>query len=241
MEPNFSGKTILIAGGTGALGSAVSLAFLDHAANVIVTYLQQEEFASLERDAQMLARPGILTGLAVDATQPAATVALVDQVLSRFSSLDALVNCIGGYAGGTKAWQLDEDTWDRMLDLNLRSNSSLIRAVVPAMLRQRAGSIVLVNAKAALDHGAGAAAYSASKAAALAMAGSLAADLKGTGVRVNSILPSIIDTPANRESMPKADFDKWPKPEDLASVILFLSSDAARVIHGAAIPVYGNA
>ena len=240
MEPTFSGKTVLIAGGTGALGRVVALTFLDHGANVIVTHHNQpEELASLERDAQ--GRPGALTGLPVDATDPAATQSLVDQVLSRFSSLDALVNCIGGYAGGTKAWQLDEDTWDRMLDLNLRSSSSLIRAVVPAMLRQRAGSIVLVNAKAALDHGAGAAAYSASKAAALAMAGSLAADLKGTGVRVNSILPSIIDTPANRESMPKADFDKWPKPEDLASVILFLSSDAARVIHGAAIPVYGNA
>ena len=97
-----------------------------------------------------------------------------------------------------------------------------------------------VASRAAVDHAAGAAAYAASKAAAVAMIDSLAADLKGTGVRANSVLPSIIDTEANRKAMPKADFAKWPKPEDIARVILFLCSDDARVIHGAAIPVYGD-
>ena len=96
-------------------------------------------------------------------------------------------------------------------------------------------------AKAALDHGAGAAAYAASKAAAVALMDSLAADARGTGVRVNSILPNIIDTPANRLAMPDADFLTWPKPEDIAKVVLFLSSDVAKAIHGAAVPVYGNA
>jgi NAD(P)-dependent dehydrogenase (short-subunit alcohol dehydrogenase family) len=99
---------------------------------------------------------------------------------------------------------------------------------------------VNVAAKAALDHGGGAAAYAASKAAAVAMMDSLAADVKGTGVRVNSILPSIIDTEANRNAMPGADFAKWPKPEDIAKVILFLCSEEARVVHGAAVPVYGD-
>jgi NAD(P)-dependent dehydrogenase (short-subunit alcohol dehydrogenase family) len=108
------------------------------------------------------------------------------------------------------------------------------------MLTQGHGSLVNVAAKAALDRGAGAGAYAASKAAAVALMDSLAGDAKGTGVRVNSILPSIIDTAANREAMPKADFASWPKPEDIARVILFLSSDLARTIHGAAIPVYGN-
>jgi NAD(P)-dependent dehydrogenase (short-subunit alcohol dehydrogenase family) len=108
------------------------------------------------------------------------------------------------------------------------------------MLEQKKGAIVNVAAKAALDHEAGLAAYAASKAAALAMIDSLAADLKGTGVRVNSILPSIIDTEANRKAMPDADFATWPKPEDIARVVLFLCSDDAKVIHGAAIPVYGN-
>jgi len=108
------------------------------------------------------------------------------------------------------------------------------------MLKQRYGSIVNVAAKAAVDHGAGAAAYAASKAAAVALIDSLAADTKGTGIRVNSILPSIIDTPINRQAMPGADFASWPKPQDIAQVILFLCSDAAKTIHGAAIPVYGN-
>jgi NAD(P)-dependent dehydrogenase (short-subunit alcohol dehydrogenase family) len=129
--------------------------------------------------------------------------------------------------------------FEQMLALNLRSGFILSRAVVPAMLKQGHGSIVNVAAKAALDHAAGAAAYAASKAAAVAMMDSLAADLKGTGVRVNSILPSIIDTEANRKAMPKSDFAKWPKPEDIARVILFLCGDDAKVVHGAALPVYG--
>jgi NAD(P)-dependent dehydrogenase (short-subunit alcohol dehydrogenase family) len=127
-----------------------------------------------------------------------------------------------------------------MLSLNLRSGYALARAVVPAMLKQKSGSIVNVAAKAAFDHGAGASAYAASKAATVAMMDSLAADVKGTGVRVNSILPSIIDTAVNRQAMPDANFAVWPKPEEIAQVILFLCSDHATVVHGAAIPVYGN-
>ena len=108
------------------------------------------------------------------------------------------------------------------------------------MLKAGRGSIVNVAAKAAFDHGAGASAYAASKAAAVALMDSLAADVKGTGVRVNSILPSIIDTTVNRQAMPNADFTTWPKPQDIAQVILFLCSDAAKTVHGAAVPVYGN-
>jgi NAD(P)-dependent dehydrogenase (short-subunit alcohol dehydrogenase family) len=127
-----------------------------------------------------------------------------------------------------------------MLDLNLRSGFLLSRAVAKAMVTQGKGAMVNVAAKAAFDPSSGLAAYAASKAAAVAMLESLAADLKGTGVRVNSVLPSIIDTEANRKAMPKADFAKWPKPEEIAKVILFLCSDEAAVIHGASIPVYGN-
>jgi NAD(P)-dependent dehydrogenase (short-subunit alcohol dehydrogenase family) len=149
------------------------------------------------------------------------------------------VNTVGGYAGGIKLWELDSKTFDKMLALNLRAGYVLSRAVVPAMLQQKSGAIVNIAAKAAFDHAAGASAYAASKAAALAMMESLAEDLRGTGVRVNSILPSIIDTEANRKAMPGEDFAKWPKPEDIANVILFLLSDEAKVVHGAAIPVYG--
>jgi len=154
--------------------------------------------------------------------------------------LDVLVNAVGGYAGGTKLWELDTKVFEQMLALNLRSGYALGRAAARAMLKQGSGAIVNVASKAAVDHGAGAAAYAASKAAAVALMDSLAADLKGTGVRVNSVLPSIIDTEANRKAMPKADFAKWPKPEEIARVILFLCSDQAKVIQGTAVPVYGD-
>ena len=165
---------------------------------------------------------------------------MIDSVVTKYGQIDFLVNTIGGYAGGIKLWELDSKTFDKMLALNLRSGYVLTRSVVPTMLKAKRGSIVNIAAKAALDHAAGASAYASSKAAAVALMDSLAEDLRGTGVRVNSILPSIIDTATNRKAMPGADFSKWPKPEEIANVILFLLSDEARVIHGAAIPVYGN-
>lgn len=181
-----------------------------------------------------------LVGHKIDVTDEVAVQQLVDGVVAEYGRLDILVNTVGGYVGGVALWDMDSKVLDQMLALNLRSGYALSRAAVKAMLKQRNGAIVNVAAKAAHDHAAGAFAYAASKAAAVAMMDSLAADLKGTGVRVNSILPSIIDTEANRKSMPGANFSTWPKPEDIARVILFLCSDDAKVIHGASIPVYGN-
>ena len=233
-----SKQVVLVAGGTGGLGRAVSLAFLGDGASVIVTYRTPAEFEALQNSAG--AKRGALEGFRVDVTDEAAVSQLVDGIVARHARLDALVNTVGGYAGGVKLWDLDPKVFDRMLALNLRAGFALSRAAVRVMLKQASGAIVNVASKAAFDHGAGAAAYAASKAAAVAMIDSLAADLKGTGVRANSILPSIIDTEANRKAMPNADFSKWPKPEDIARVILFLCSDAARLIQGAAIPVYGD-
>lgn len=238
MNVSFSGKVALVAGGTGGLGRAVSLAFLAESAKVVVTYRNQDEFATLQKAAGPTA--SMLEGRLVDVTDETAVVQLIADVLSKHGRLDAMVNTVGGYAGGVKLWEIDTKVFDRMLSLNLRAGYALSRAVVPSMLKQKNGAIVNVAAKAALDHGAGAAAYAASKAAAWAMLDSLAADVKGTGVRVNSILPSIIDTEANRKAMPGAEYATWPKPEDIARVILFLCSDDAKVIHGAAIPVYGD-
>jgi NAD(P)-dependent dehydrogenase (short-subunit alcohol dehydrogenase family) len=181
-----------------------------------------------------------LEGHRIDVTDEAAVSDLIARTVARHGSLDVLVNAAGGYTGGAELWQLEANVLDRMLALNLRSGYALSRAAVPVMLKQGRGAIVNVAAKAALDHPGGAAAYAASKAAAVALLDSLAAELRGTGVRVNSILPSIIDTQANRKAMPKADFSKWPKPEEIARVILFLCSDEAKVVHGAAVPVYGE-
>src|SRR5712691_3607690 len=238
MNSRFKGKVALVAGGTGGLGRAVSLAFIEEGATVVVTYRREEELDPLKVTAGPAA--GRLEAFAVDVTDEAAVRQLVEKILGKHRRLDALVNAVGGYAGGMKLWELETKIFDQMLALNLRSGYALSRAVARAMLKQGHGSIVNVASKAALDHAAGAAAYAASKAAAVAMIDSLAADLKGTGVRVNSILPSIIDTPANRRAMPNADFAQWPKPEEIARVILFLCSDDARLIHGAAVPVYGN-
>jgi NAD(P)-dependent dehydrogenase (short-subunit alcohol dehydrogenase family) len=233
-----SRSVVLVAGGTGGLGRSVSRAFLEQDFNVAVTYQRQEEWGALQTAAG--AKKDQLEGFNVDVTNEVAVRGAVTALVEKHGRLDALVNTVGGYAGGLKLWELDPSVFDKMLALNLRSGFVLSRVVVPVMLKQGSGAIVNVAAKAAFDHAAGASAYAASKAAAVAMMDSLAADLKGSGVRVNSILPSIIDTAANRKAMPGSDFAKWPKPEDIARVILFLCSDDAKVVHGAALPVFGD-
>jgi len=233
-----NGKFALVAGGTGGLGKAVTLLFLKAGAKVAVTYVKEDELALLRNEASDYA--GSVTAYSVNVTDDASVQSAVNTLIANHGRIDVLVNTVGGYAGGLKLWETDPKVFSQMLDLNLRSGYLLARNVVPIMLKQKSGAIVNIAAKAAIDHAAGASAYAASKAAAVAMMDCLAEDLKGTGVRVNSVLPSIIDTPANRRAMPEANFAKWPKPEEIARVILFLCSDEARLIHGASIPVYGN-
>jgi NAD(P)-dependent dehydrogenase (short-subunit alcohol dehydrogenase family) len=234
----FSGKVALVSGGTGALGRAVTLALLREGAEVTVTFRSESELSALKVAAG--GESGRLDARRIDITDAAAVGQLVEEIVAAKGRLDVMINAAGGFAGGAKMWDSDPATLERMLALNLQPGFLLARAAAKAMLRQGTGAIVNVAAKAGLDPPAGLAAYAASKAAALAMIGSLAEDLKGTGVRANSVLPSMIDTEANRQAMPNADFAKWPRPEDIANVILFLASDEARVVHGASIPVYGN-
>jgi NAD(P)-dependent dehydrogenase (short-subunit alcohol dehydrogenase family) len=235
MNRRFAEKVAVVAGGTGGLGKAVSLAFLDEGAKVIVSHWVDEEFTALQAAAS--ARGGSVDGQHVDVTDEAEVRKWIGRVVAEYGRVDALVNAIGGYVGGVKLWEIESQVFERMISLNLRAGYVLARLVTPVMLKQSGGVIVNVVAKAAVDHTAGASAYAASKAAALAMTDCLAADLKGTGVRVNSILPSIIDTEANRQAMPNSDFAKWPKSEEIARVILFLCSDEAKVVHGASVAV----
>lgn len=230
MAKKFTGKKVLVTGGTGGLGRAVSLAFLEEGATVKVTYRNQEEFDALKSSAGANAA---LSGQSVNVLDEAALKAFVSQL----GQVDALVNAVGGYSAGAPLWEMDDKALDQMLSLNLKAGYLLARTIVPVMLKQGSGAIVNVAATAAFNHMASASEYVASKAAAVAMIDSLAADLKGTGVRANSILPSIIDTEANRQAMPDADHAKWPKPEEIARVILFLCSEDAKLVHGAAIPV----
>lgn len=235
MSEKYSGQLALVAGGTGGLGRAVSAAFLEQGATVVVTYRRESEFETLRTEAGVHASR--LEGHSVDVTDDAAVRRMISSLLEKHGRLDAMVNTVGGYAAGWNLWEAEPAVFSQMLSLNLYSGYVLARSVVPAMLKQGHGAIVNVASMAAINHAAQSAAYAASKAAAVAMIDSLAADLKGTPIRANSVLPSIIDTEANRKAMPNADFTKWPEPRDIARVILFLCSDEAGLIHGAAIPV----
>jgi NAD(P)-dependent dehydrogenase (short-subunit alcohol dehydrogenase family) len=228
-------RTVIVAGGTGALGAAVSRAFLATGARVVVTYRRQEEFDELAR-----AGGPNLSGANVDSTDETAVAKFVGETELRFGSVDALVIAVGGYAGGKRLWEADPDTYEKMLSLNLRAAYVMARGVLPGMVRQHRGAIVNVASKAGYGRSAGAALYAASKAAVMALFDSLAEEVKTFNINVNSVVPSIMDTPANRKAMPKADFSIWPKTEDVAKVIVFLCSEDARLIQGAAIPVYGQ-
>lgn len=241
---NFGRRVVIVAGGTGALGREVSMAFLETGARVVVTYRQREEYdalAAAARAVESLQGAGpVLSGVATDVADAAAVQQFASNVFNELGRIDVLVNAVGGYAGGKKLWDTDAETYHRMLALNLQSGYALARALLPVMIRQNRGSIVNVASKAGYGRAAGASLYAASKAAALALFDSLAEEVKPYNINVNSIVPSIFDTEANRRAMPGADFSKWPKPLEIARVILFLCSDEARVIHGAAIPVYGR-
>jgi NAD(P)-dependent dehydrogenase (short-subunit alcohol dehydrogenase family) len=235
-QTRFHDEVILITGGTGALGSAVSCAFLREGARVAVTYRDSRQFEQLQHAAGE-GGASRLEGWRVDVTNEGDTQRAVAALEVKLRRIDALVHTVGGYEGGTKLWQTDPTVLDRMLALNVRAAFVACHAVLPVMLRQQRGCIVTVAARAALTQPGGSGAYAASKAAVLALMHSLSQDLKGTGVRANSILPNVIDTAANRKDMPQADFTSWSRPEDIARVIMFLCSPEAQVIDGAAIPV----
>jgi NAD(P)-dependent dehydrogenase (short-subunit alcohol dehydrogenase family) len=236
---NFQGKVALVAGGTGALGREVAMAFLEAGATVVVTYRRAEEFDAFVAAAQTNGAPAP-SGASVDVTDAAAVEAMIASVVAQHGRLDILVNAVGGYAGGKNVWESGPEMFARMMALNLQSGFALARAAVPVMIRQKRGWIVNVASKAGYGHSPGAALYSASKAGALALFDSLADEVKPYSINVNSIVPSIFDSAANRKDMPSANFAMWPKPEEIARVVLFLCSEDARVIHGAAVPVYGR-
>jgi NAD(P)-dependent dehydrogenase (short-subunit alcohol dehydrogenase family) len=176
----------------------------------------------------------------VDLTDEAAVTRALERAAGHFGRLDGLVNTAGGFAGGKKVHEDDLAAWDRMFAINLRTALIACRAVVPHLLKQQGGRIVNVAARAALTGVPGLGAYSASKSAVIRLTESLAGELKEQGITVNCVLPGTIDTPQNRADMPKADFSRWVTPAAIADVILFLLSDAARAVSGAAIPVYGR-
>jgi NAD(P)-dependent dehydrogenase (short-subunit alcohol dehydrogenase family) len=235
---DFSDRVVLVSGASGNLGRAVVQAFHTAGAHLVLPDRAPDRIQKLFPEVSDPAEH-LLVG-SVDASDSDAVGRAVDSALARFGRIDVLANTVGGYRAGTPVHETPLETWDFMLKLNLRTAVVLSRAVVPHMLSQGSGRIVHVAARQALKGGAKAAAYSASKSALMRLVEAMGAELRHKGINVNCVLPGTIDTPQNREAMPDADHARWVAPEAIADVILFLASDAARAINGAAIPVYGR-
>jgi NAD(P)-dependent dehydrogenase (short-subunit alcohol dehydrogenase family) len=231
---DFTGKTVLITGAAGNLGKAVAAAFADQGARLVLVDLDGKRLDAAypgERDDRMKCAVDLLKAESVEKAVAAAR--------KRFGGIDVVAAIAGGFHMGDPVHALPAAAWDRMFDLNARTLLNTAAAVVPGMLEQGGGKIVTIGANAARQGLAQMGAYIAAKSAVIRLTESLSAELRGRGINVNCVMPSIIDTPENRAAMPDADPGNWVAPEKLANVILFLASDEASAVHGAALPVVG--
>ncbi len=235
---DFSGHVALVTGAGGNLGGAVARAFYDAGASLVLADRRPDRLAAVYPAEQFA--PARVHIAAADLTDEASVQALVAGALDRFGAIDILANTVGGFRAGTSVHETPLETWEFMLALNARSAFLISKAVIPPMLARGGGKIVHVASRAALSGSARQVAYSVSKGAVVRLVETLAAELRHKGINANCVLPGTIDTPQNRAEMPDADFSKWVAPEAIADVILFLASDAARAVNGAAVPVYGR-
>ncbi|HEX9434746.1 MAG TPA: SDR family NAD(P)-dependent oxidoreductase [Burkholderiales bacterium] len=220
--------TVMLTGAAGNLGRAVAAAFAEAGANLVLLDLKGN---LQESDRQLFVATDLLNAESVQAA--------VDQAVRRFKRIDVLCNLAGGFRMGSPVHETSDKDWNFLFDVNARTVLNTARAVVPLMLKAGGGKIVNVGAYAAQKGAAQMGAYVASKSAVIRLTETMAAELRSHNINVNCVLPTIIDTPENRAAMPDADPKRWVAPQDLARVILFLASDAARAIHGAALPVTG--
>jgi NAD(P)-dependent dehydrogenase (short-subunit alcohol dehydrogenase family) len=235
---DFTGQVVLVTGAAGNLGTAVSRAYLDAGATLVFVdhkagRLQDMYPALASSDEHYLAS-------SIDLTQPEDVEQMVQKTMDRFGRIDVVVNTVGGFTMGEKVHEMDLETLNGMMELNARTFLLTSKSIVPHMLEAGKGKIVSIGARPSQEGRANMGAYSVAKSAVLRLTETMSSELKAEGINVNCVLPGTIDTPTNREAMPDADYTKWVKPESLAEVILFLTSDAARDIHGAAIPVFGS-
>ena len=231
-------RVVLITGPTGNLGRAVTRKFLPEQPHLILidrhpTRLSTE-YQNLERSSDHLLLPG------VDLVKKDDVMDAVEKAINTFGTIDCLIHTAGGFKMGESVAEITDESMDFLLDLNLKTTLNITRAVIPHMISNKGGRIITIGARPGLEGKARMGAYSASKAAVLRLTESMAAELKGKGINVNSLIPGTIDTPQNREAMPAADTSRWVSPNSLADVIYFLCSSGARDIHGAAIPVFGG-
>jgi NAD(P)-dependent dehydrogenase (short-subunit alcohol dehydrogenase family) len=226
-----SETTVLVTGGTGALGAAVTRTFLQEGRRVVVPWVKESELGRVEEHER-------LELVQADLFDPAAVAAAVDLA---GPSLRAVVNLVGGFAMHDRVHETPVETFEEQLRLNLRPTYLVCAAALPTLLNAGGGAIVCVSSRAARRPFSGAAGYVVSKAAVLALVDALDAEYRADSIRVNAILPSVIDTPANRRSMPDADFDTWVRPDEIARTVRFLCSDDASAVSGGHLPVYGQA
>jgi len=232
---NLSDKVALITGATGALGCEVSKAFLEVQAKVAVSYRTEKKLNELKK--HLGRRSAELFYIETDVTNQASVKSMVEQVVKQLGRIDALVHLVGGFLGGVAVAVTSEEQWQNMIDINFKSAFLCSKQVFPLMVQQKSGRIITIGSKGGLQGTAGMSAYAASKAALVNFTQSLAAEGKPHNITANVIIPSIIDTPENRQAMPKAKFNDWVRPESLAEVMVFLCSDKGRDINGAVIPV----
>jgi NAD(P)-dependent dehydrogenase (short-subunit alcohol dehydrogenase family) len=227
-------QTVVVTGASGHLGRAVAAAFAARGAKLVLAARTKAALDDAFGD-ESAARLHV----AADLTRTADAQTLAAAALDRFGRIDVLVNAAGGFRAGERVHETSDETWRFLFDINARTMLCASRAVVPAMLAQGSGRIVSVAAAAALKGGAGIGAYSASKAVVVRLTEAMSAELRERGINVNCVLPTTLDTPENRVAMPDVDPSRFVALGDLACIIVFLASPAARPIHGAAIPVTG--
>jgi NAD(P)-dependent dehydrogenase (short-subunit alcohol dehydrogenase family) len=232
-------KTVVITGGTGGLGTALVRRLLREDYRMAVTYLLPDEATVFESEFEVDEERVSLTR--VDCTNAEAVNTFVKGVADTWGEIHGLCSLVGGWAGGRDVGETDDVRFERMLDLNLRSAFYAVRAVVPHLMEAGWGRIVLVGSRGAVDYPSGQAAFNMAKAGVVALGKTVAEELDGTGVTANVLMPSVIDTPATRRSLPYADYVNWPTPDEIAAVAHFLLREESGVMNGTLLPVYGRA
>ena len=230
MAENLAGQVALVTGANGGLGTFVTQSLLDAGATVI----------GVGRPiAAEKAGDGRLYPVNADLTNPEEVGNLVTRLAAQFKKIDVLVHVLGGFAGGASVAETSDATWQKMMDLNLNAAFYVFRAVLPVMRAAGQGRIIAIGSRQAVQPAAGVGAYGASKAALVSLVQTVAIENKDKNIRANVILPGTMDTPANRAAMPKANFDRWVKPQHVAELVILLAGDTGGDITGAAIPIYG--
>ncbi|GAB4576259.1 MAG: SDR family NAD(P)-dependent oxidoreductase [Anaerolineae bacterium] len=235
---DFTGKTIVVTGATGNLGQVVARALREAGARLALVDLSVEHRFH-EVFPEMVGVEECFFAHATDLMDEQAVAHLAEHLTEHFGQIDGLVNIAGGYRAGDPVHATSLETFEFMFNLNARTVFLTSRAFLPHMIARGQGKIVNIGARVALKGARNMGAYSVAKTAVVRLTESMAEEVKASGVNVNAVLPGTLDTPANRAAMPDANYDRWVDPHALADVILFLLSDAARAVHGAAIPVYG--